>query len=109
MKIKDGDLSCPRCDGPMIFHVSHEFWSCTNCQGEFWEDTDRLKEMRDETASNAKKEALRQLTYSHVMSVRASIEPKPYSYVPGTKKRGGSKPGRKRKKHYKKQPVQEYQ
>lgn len=78
-------IKCPRCGEVMVFNTQFEFWKCPACDGEFWPDVelnqaDMSPRLVDKMVKDVYQEEIR------------------VGYVPGTKKKGGAKSGRKRKK-----------
>lgn len=100
IKINNGIKRCLDCDEVMIYNKPMEFWECPLCNGQWWPDERKKKEIISELESEKKyweyREKLRHVLHSRLTIVN------PGGYIPGTKKGCGNKSGRKRKKPKKK-------
>lgn len=86
-KVRDNReiIKCPRCDEVMIYDQENEFWKCPACLGEFWP---KVEFNQAELPPVLVDKMVKQVYQEEIRT----------GYVPGTKKKGGSKSGRKRKK-----------
>jgi Zn-finger nucleic acid-binding protein len=84
----------------MVYNEKFQFWFCPKCKGEFWEDSEELKELREIAKEKIQGELLRQMYKGHLWSPSWK-EPLPPVCVWIRKSQGHRKRRKSRKRHQK--------
>lgn len=92
-------LHCPRCAEVMIYDKKMDFWQCPLCDGQFWEDSDKLTALeREKKVWESEEELQKRLRWSLSMQASLSYHPEPLPAGPPAPSAGGRGKSGKRKK-----------